>query len=380
MPRRTDWIFGLTVLASVALETYALAAVVAASFGRAPALIGGPTVASVVVSALNLTALNVIAVTLIILLLHVVSAARKDRDRASSETWLRHIGGEVLAGGASVPSRAPRAALEALLQLQDTLSGEPHAATTELLRKADVLRATAIGSRLTTRFALLDAFETLARARLPEALPRLFPYLGHRDPTVRFAAARACARVADAETTRDLAERLATLRFGPRAWLEVLLLLRSPDAVVDRLLDSADHAARWAAIETAGRRHLLRFAEHVADLIGDADPEIRAAALRALAKLGYPPLGREGLLLAATQDGTDYVRLQAVRVLALVSDAWVAPVLWQRLGDPSFYVRQAAAHALEAVDADLLRQASASHPDRFARSMALQELELAHAA
>ena len=84
MARGTDWIFGGTVLASVALESYALAALVASSFAPMRALVHGSPVAAAVVPGLNLTALNAVAGTLIFPLLPVVTAAGRERDGADT--------------------------------------------------------------------------------------------------------------------------------------------------------------------------------------------------------------------------------------------------------------------------------------------------------
>ncbi|MER3489560.1 MAG: PBS lyase, partial [Meiothermus sp.] len=47
---------------------------------------------------------------------------------------------------------------------------------------------------------------------------------------------------------------------------------------------------------------------------------------------------------------------------------------WKRLGDPSFYVRRAAAEALKDLDPSLLAEAAQRHPDPYARAMAQQVL------
>lgn len=381
MARRTDWLFGFMVLASIGLETYALAAIVASSFGPVRVLLHGSTAAAAIVRGLNITALNAIAMTLVILLVHVVTAARRERDRANTNLWLGKLAEQLLTPGVVATRTKPtHAALEALLDLQDTLAGDAGEAVTMLLRRSGLVRVEAGRRRMRTRFGLLELLETLARARLPEYLPLVQRYFGHRDATVRFAAARAAARIADADSSPELAERLAPLALGARAWLEVLLLFRAPEAPVRKLLATGDASARWAAVEVVGRRHLLSLAEDLCALLSEQDDELRAAALRALARLRFLPTGHEDLVFAALLDDADFVRLQAVRVLELMSDARIGLALWERLGDPSFYVRQAAARALEKVDNALLLQASQAHPDRYGRAMARQQLPIAHAA
>jgi HEAT repeat protein len=101
------------------------------------------------------------------------------------------------------------------------------------------------------------------------------------------------------------------------------------------------------------------------------EPEVRAAALRALRSLGLLPPGFPGLVLPLLADPAVGVRVQAVHTVALLSEAQAVDALWNALGDSAWQVRLAAAQSLAQVGAGAwLERAAASHPDRFARHMA----------
>jgi HEAT repeat protein len=228
--------------------------------------------------------------------------------------------------------------------------------------------------------------DALAQARFPEALPALLPYLEDKDPVLRLAAARAAARLAAPEDAPLLGEAL--LRSGlPRgALLEILLLLEDRAfPVLEAFLDRGGPRERWAALEATGRLRRHDLVEKVLPFLAETDPELKAAALRALWRLGHPPSGYEGEVLSALFAPQEFLRVQAVRVLPLLGAVRVLPLLgnlaeralWNRLGDPSFYVRRAAAEALKALNPDLLAEAARAHPDPYARAVARHVLEAA---
>jgi tetratricopeptide (TPR) repeat protein len=133
-------------------------------------------------------------------------------------------------------------------------------------------------------------------------------------------------------------------------------------------------AIRWIQGRDA---ELLELAEDVAAHVTDPDAEVRAASLRALGRLGFmPPVAVPGAL-EATGDPVEFVRVQAMRTAVLLPHAEARTALWRGLGDQSWWVRRAAAHALLGLGMegpDLVQRAARTHPDRYARQMALQVL------
>lgn len=107
------------------------------------------------------------------------------------------------------------------------------------------------------------------------------------------------------------------------------------------------------------------------------EPEVRAAAIRALRQIGYvPPEAEEGVL-AALHDELPFLRTQAAHVSPLLPRDEVLPELWRLMGDGSWWVRRAAAQALSRMAGtglSQLRRAARRHPDRYARHMAVQVL------
>lgn len=112
----------------------------------------------------------------------------------------------------------------------------------------------------------------------------------------------------------------------------------------------------------------------VARFTGDARPEVRSAALGALAALGAD----RDLLLPGLQDPDGRVRAAAVTALARSGDRTLAGLLAAQLADRDHGVRQAAAAALTGLGAAgrLLLQDAVSGPDRYAADAARSALGL----
>lgn len=109
----------------------------------------------------------------------------------------------------------------------------------------------------------------------------------------------------------------------------------------------------------------------------DPDAEVRAAALRALARLGYVPQEAEAGVVAALADEVEFVRIHGTRAAPLLPEGAALPALREAAGDPSWWVRRAAAESLAAMrepGVAELRKVAAEHADRYAREMAEQVL------
>ena len=108
--------------------------------------------------------------------------------------------------------------------------------------------------------------------------------------------------------------------------------------------------------------------------VGDARPEVRAAALEALAALGADPQG----LLTALQDVDGRVRSAAVTALGRSGNRALAGPAAARLTDRDYGVRQAAAAALVGFGPAglLLLRAAIAGPDRYAADAARSALGL----
>jgi hypothetical protein len=325
------------------------------------------------------------------------------------------------------------AAVEALLDLREVLRGEEGQRVDELIRhygvaKALVTRAGGARKRGLSRVVQsrrgsfrrmaerLDSLEALAKARLPEAFPAMLELLSDPQITIRLMALRGLARtIARMPTPTDkhrsameLCDRLRIADLPGGAIEECFLLLEDTAPMVLRnLLDRPEISSfavdEWAAdsrgmrrqakapgfrtrgpgsllraaLDAAGRLKLLDLDDRVAEFVTYRDPEVRAAAIRALGRLGYLPAPAEAGLIAALHDDVEFVRVQAAHAAILLSPETAAPALWELLGDQSWWVRRAAGESLARIAERGVRElgrAAHSHPDRYARQMAVQIL------
>lgn len=349
---------------------------------------GSARVGGVLLATVGSTAAALLLLTTYVLAYQHLSDRRglllETKRRAWVATWLR-----VLDGTEREPSGPlDRAGVDALVSLRDTLRGERSGRIAELLERHGAvsrLRRSASHGRVAGR---LDAIVTLSGARIPSALPTLIEAIGDGNPAVSVAAARAAARtLARTEDVvardRGAAALVAAIGAGglPYGVVEEVVVLAEDAAVsvVGSLLLAGDRrsASIRAALDGVGRMKLLVFSEEVVPYLLHADPEVRAAALRAVSGLGFLPEASRGIVVTALSDEVDFIRIHAVAAARLLPRPHALSVLNDALGDPSWWVRRAAADALVALGPAGLAQlgvAAAGHADRFARDMAEQSL------
>ncbi len=375
MWRRGERLYALLVFLVVALEALALGGLVWVFSGRLLGAFDYPLARLYLLRALLLTALALVVLGAYILLYHAYTALKEARDRALYGRYLTAFTEALFSGTEPPPPPWPEPALEALLHLRETLKGEMGEKVAEWLRRGRPPWAFRLRRRWTSRPERLETLEALGLARLPETLEAILPYLEHPDPVLRLAAARAGARVAQGEGVLRLGEALLGAGLSRGALLEALLLLEDrAEPVAALFLEKGGREEVWAALEAVGRLHLHALAERVLPFLEAEDSEVRAAALRALARLGYPPVGYEDVVLGLLRGGEEFLRVQAARLTPLLPPNLARRALWEALKDPSFYVRRAAAEALASLDKELLRQAAEVHPDPYGRAMAGQVL------
>jgi len=211
--------------------------------------------------------------------------------------------------------------------------------------------------------------------------------MAHPEPVVRLMAARASARIL-AEWTgpgRDeagaaFAEALKNSELPVGTAGETLLLLeRAAPVVLGWLLSLPETPAFLlrAALDSVGRLGLVEFAYDAGARVNHRDREVRAAALRAMGRLGRVPTRARTAVVIALSDDTEFVRVQAARAAAFVPARLAVMALRGALGDQSWWVRRAAAESLLRQNrwgVAVLRKAARSHPDHFASDMAAQVL------
>jgi HEAT repeat protein len=349
---------------------------------------GLPRLGAVALGAAAATSLSLIVISGYLIAYQHVSDRRASGSAGHRHRWVRRW--LRVLDGSEAPPTPPldEDAIEALLGLRNAVRGTMADGVSELLARYDVggsLVRAAQGRRVSSR---LEALGSLARSRSPEAMPALVEAIGDPERTVRIAAARAAARTLAAiddplerrSAVRDVVDALDHERM-PFGVLEEMLLLADEAApsVVEDLLLYKDVPApfRRAALDAVARLQLIEFADDTVRYLDHRDPEVRAAALRAVARMGLlPPAGRPAVL-AALEDEVDFIRIHATSAARLLPRDRASAALWDRLGDPSWWVRRAAVDALASLGpAGLaeLGRAGRSHPDRYARDMAAQAL------
>jgi HEAT repeat protein len=384
--RSGESVFGALVLLVLVVEAALLAFLTRGFALRLIGAIPSLRLEATVSWAVSTTALLLVVLVVYVIGYHHLSGIWQRRDlgqlQAWGETWVK-----VLHGDAPLP-QGPLSgpAEEALLALREILHGDEGILLQDMLR--DTGLAADLVKRLTSRFLVrrLVALEGLARARLLEAVDPLFVSLDGKEPAVRLLAARAIARTLGGLALGEPDEG-RTLRFAAslrRAELpkgvvdEVLLLLegRAKHLIRDLLRDPpASAALRRAALEALGRLALLDMLPIAAPALTDSDGEVRAAALRAILRIGYIPPDLLPRVAALLRDPLEFVRLHAARAINLVPGKTALDALVECLGDSSWYVRRSAAEALalRGPDGDaVLEEMSRTHEDRFARDMAAQ--------
>jgi HEAT repeat protein len=317
-----------------------------------------------------------------------LSAVRERRQVDLLERWTeRWIGAVFLHQPVPQPPLS-REALDAALDLRELLKGDEGEALAAILEQVGVAHGfiRQIGSRrLASR---LEALDGLAKGRFREAFHPLLELLADEEGVVRLMAGRALARILAnwakgpelAYATSEFTEAMRRTTLPAGAAGEILLLLEdAARPILATLLTTTGDRPRIlrAALDATGRLGLSQLKGKVGQSITHPDPEVRAAALRALSRLGKFPRNRADDLVVALDDQTEFVRVQAARAAIGLPQRLVVPLLYETMGDRSWWVRRASAESLLRLGTGgraALRRAAEGHPDRFARDMSAQVL------
>jgi hypothetical protein len=396
-------LFAVLFLAVFAVEAVMLALLSWALLFREDSGSAG-TLRNVLVAAVSTAALLLTVATVSILLYRAVAGRRERHRVAEVKAWMA-VWQDVIAGKRSPPDPPlEEPAVEALLDLRESLGTTDTSrasqlisslgATGELIDRVRAITPTVRRDqhrRLRRRHlaSLLSALDALAKARVADTVDVALPLVESGDPAIRALALRAVARsiaavedgAARDRAAIDLASALARRQFSRGSLDEALLLLEkaAPAAVTSILTDpSADTTLVASALDTVGRLKLSELVGTVcARLQPDAPAEVQAAALRALANLSPLPAVAKHQIGSALASKNEIVRTQACHA------AWVLPPEQLRrelvplLGDPSWWVRRAAATSLIRAGGEgrrLLTWAAMAHPDRYGRDMANEVL------
>ena len=386
--RYGDVTFAVVFAVAISIEAVPLGFLTWTLAARLVGQSDGAQLGGILLGAVGSTAAALVLLTTYVLAYQHVSTRhelqRGERRRAWVARWLR-----VLDGSEAPPTGTLKAeAVEALLALRETLRGSDSTRVAELLERHGAvvtLERTAAHGRKNRR---LDAIVALSNARIPSSLPTLVAGVADGDRVISVASARAAARtLARIEDLFDRDRGAAALARAmddaalPYGIVEEVVVLSEEAATsliqVLLLRERPRPATVRAAIDGIGRLQLLVFSEEVVRFLRDPDDEVRAAALRAVGRLGFLPEASQGIVIASLTDDVDFVRIHAAAAARFLPRPQALSFLSDRLGDRSWWVRRAAADALVALGpAGLaaLGRAARSHPDRFARDIAEQAL------
>jgi HEAT repeat protein len=404
--RYGDDLYALLVLAVFSFEALTLGFLTWGFARSAVRALGVGELMAILIASVAVTALALVMIGTYVIVYHVISTRRERNRRVRLDEWTGRWVGVLFEGRR--PPRGPLSpeGVETLLDLREHLTGSEGERVERLVRRYD------IGPRLLERTSLdvpgrgparllsslrrhrlsgrLDALESLAKARLAQSVEPLLRLLDDREPAVRLMAlrslARSLARMPEGprydRAVLGMAEAVMTSPIPPGAVEEAMLLLEAAaPRVLGMVLAATPDDQRAGlvarAIDAVGRLKLLGLSEDVASHVADPDAEVRAAALRALGRLGILPGAAAAGVAEAMADDVEFVRVQACRTAMLLPAEVARPALWRGLGDESWWVRRAAAHAFLGLGVDgpdFLQRASRTHPDRYARQMAFQVL------
>jgi HEAT repeat protein len=386
--RYGDVTFAVVFAVAISLEAIPLGYLTWTLAGGVFGHSGGARLGSMLLGAVGSTAAALVLVTTYVLTYQQVSArherVRGERRQAWVARWLC-----VLDGSSPEPAGTLEPeAVEALLALRETLRGSESSRIADLLERHGAivkLERSAQHGRLGGR---LDAIVALSNARIPSALLTLVHGVYDSNQLISVASARGAARtLARVEDLFDRDRGAAALarameaRQLPYGIVEEVVILAEDSAtsLIDVLLlhDRPRAPTVRAAIDGIGRLKLLIFPEEVVRFMTHPDDEVRAAALRAVSRLGFLPDPSHGIVISALADDVDFIRIHAAAAARLLPRPQALAFLSERLGDKSWWVRRAAADALVSLGPAGLAQlgrAAREHQDRFARDMAEQAL------
>jgi HEAT repeat protein len=383
-----DETFSALVAVVVSVEAAGLLMLVFLLGGRATGLVGESRVRGTLLVSIVSVSLGLIVLTLYLLAYQGISRRREVVRERGRERWVGHWLDVLYLDREPPAPPLPRDAVEALLEIRETMRGAEGHRVAEIVERYGLRERFARRARAPKVATRLEAIEALAQARIPGALPDLISLIADPEPVVRVAAARAGVRtLTSVPSGPDRDAGAARLVYAleanrlPRGVVEEILLLGEGAApqLVGALLLRLDVpvASLKAGLNAAGRLRLFSFTDELVRFVDHPDPEIRAAAFRALLKIGYLPDEAEPAVIAALEDPVEFVRIHAARVARLLDVETALPLLWNVLDDRSWWVRRAAARSLAGLGDDgrwQLGIASAAHPDRYARDMAAQAL------
>ncbi|MGU7778706.1 HEAT repeat domain-containing protein [Burkholderia sp. PU8-34] len=333
---------------------------------------------------LTLSAISVLLLAML-LLFHAVRGRQASRDAALAAALSRELIVWLVGPEASVAQiervarRKPALVTSLVLRLAGQLRGDEHVRLIQLASRLGLgERMVSDLRRRRQSWIRRRAAESLALFDDEDSARALIGALDDRKPTVCLAAAWALARrghhvplkqvieklggLSDSMLTLELFERLASRQTSD------LIALAADDQALPRLRGVAIRA-----LAAAGDYALIPV---FADATRSRQPDVRAAAARALGQLHHPLAASS--LLALLRDDVWYVRVAAAEAAGKIDVASLDGEIEALMSDGNWWVRFRAAEAL-AMEGDrgyrILKRAAQGEPSTARDVAALMLLE-----
>jgi HEAT repeat protein len=207
------------------------------------------------------------------------------------------------------------------------------------------------------------AIEALAAMEVVESVPWLVDTLGSEDPLLVLASGRALAGLGATDTLPDVLAALVRAEAQPGEVAEVLLAFGAPGVpFLCERLRMGEPAQRRLSAATLGEIRSLAAAPALRAAMRDPDPEVAAAAVRALGQIGDGLTVPDMVAMLQAERRPWFVRVATAGALAALDDPASAPALADALREDQWDVRAAVAHALVAVGPAGLRAVAEALP------------------
>jgi HEAT repeat protein len=239
------------------------------------------------------------------------------------------------------------------------------------------LRAIADGTSAADLESRIRALQILVSAQHADGYYALDTCLRSGDRDLAGAAVRMLVRLDNRRSAEILVTALTDGVFIPSRLAAAFDRMSAPRAdLLASLLTHGTALVRFWGVRLAGRLQAREWAPRVRELTFDADPLVRRAASESLGTIGEPK--DRVVLLTRFLDPVPMVRLHAARAAAMFPSPAVADALAELLGDREWIVRAAARGALQrlgSVGTDALIR-TLWDDDRFAANNAAEVLFL----
>lgn len=309
--------------------------------------------ASTIALASSLFALTMAAIMLALIVrrrqLELASAERSSDEMAASRYLMAALAGRDEQPAEPFDLGVERAAVTNLLRL---VRGNDRAILLAIAERDDLFAETIADLTDRRPARRIDAMRLLEYYASPLCLSELGRILRtDRHPDVRLEAAAALARLGHLPPVDELIDAL-NLRRARLTRLHGALFrsLAERDAFrIVALAASADSIRlRPILVEALGWTGDMAMVQRLAGHAGDADPEVRCAAIRAARHIGHPAAGC--WITPMLEDPVEAVRIQAAQTCGQLQVRDAIPGLERLATDPAWWVRTRARAAL-----DLLR-------------------------